>query len=67
MKKPTATLIAILFFAAIGIIGAVWTLFGGAADGSKLLMYWFGGIAVAGAILSRVFGGAWFTDSSGGH
>lgn len=67
MKKPTATLIVILLFALVGIIGAIWTLAGGAADGSKLVMYWFGGIALAGAVLSRLLGGAWFTDNANGR
>jgi hypothetical protein len=67
MKKPTSTLIVILLFAAVALGAFIWTLFGGAADGSKAVMYWFGGIAAVIALLSRVLGGKWFTDEAGGH
>lgn len=67
MKKPTATFVVFLLFFAAFLIGPIWTLCGGAADGSKMLMYWTGGIALAVAVLSKVLGGAWFTDSANGR
>jgi hypothetical protein len=65
MNNLTATAKVAIFFFAVGLAGLIWTLFGGAADGSKLVMYWFGGIGVLIAVLSKVFGGGWFTDNAG--
>jgi hypothetical protein len=67
MKKLTTTAIVALLFFAVSLAGLIWTLRGGGADGGKAVMYWFGGIGLLIGVLSKLFGGGWFTDNAGNH
>lgn len=61
------SLIIALLFAAAGFVGLIWNLNGGARDGAPYLMYGGFGLCLAVGVLSRVLGGAWFTDNAGKH
>ena len=66
MKFSATGLVALIFLAAT-IASGIWWASGGRPDGADYVTYIAGGLFIILSVLSRVLGGAWFTDSAGGH
>lgn len=66
-RKLTATAVVVLCFEVVALVAGVCWLVYGPQDGAKPVTLWFGGIGAVVAVLSRVLGGAWFTDNANGH
>jgi hypothetical protein len=66
MKFSQTGIVALIFLVATLAAGA-WLLAGGGPDGAGWVTGIVGGLFVILAILSRVLGGAWFTDNAGGR
>lgn len=64
MQKLTATAKFAFLFFAVSLVGFFWTLAGGTADGSQWVMYVFGSIGLLVGLLSKLFGGGWYTDKA---
>jgi hypothetical protein len=66
MKFSATGLVALIFLVAT-ILSGIWLLAGGGPNGAGWVTGIAGGLFVVISILSRVLGGAWYTDNANGR